>query len=129
MLTVIRTFLTIVFGTFMVLAGVMHFANPGIYTAFFPASIPAKPIIYISGVIEILVGLAALLPGTKTRRSGAIGILVLMILYLPLHFIDIFKAHPAVGSHALALVRFALQFVLIYWAWYIARKPRLFSGR
>jgi len=35
---------------------------------------------------------------------------------------DVFKENPAIGSHQLALIRLPLQFVLILWAWFIAKK-------
>jgi hypothetical protein len=44
-----------------------------------------------------------------------------MVLFLPLHIIDIFKETPAVGSHQAALIRLPFQFLFIAWAWYIKR--------
>ncbi|HAK78963.1 MAG TPA: hypothetical protein DCM71_19145 [Runella sp.] len=59
--------------------------------------------------------------------SGAInlkvlGIFVMMLVFLPLHVIDIFKENPAIGSHQVALVRLPIQFVLIAWTWFIYKK-------
>jgi hypothetical protein len=44
-----------------------------------------------------------------------------MILFLPLHVIDVFRGDPAVGSHQAALIRLPVQFVFIFWAWFCHR--------
>jgi uncharacterized membrane protein len=42
---------------------------------------------------------------------------LLMIAFLPLHIVDVFKDNPAIGSTTLAYIRLPIQFILIYWAW------------
>jgi uncharacterized membrane protein len=46
----------------------------------------------------------------------------MMLAFLPLHILDVFKENPAIGSHEAALVRLPLQFVLILWAWFIKKR-------
>ncbi|MBC7552367.1 MAG: hypothetical protein H7257_00150 [Taibaiella sp.] len=107
----------------MIVAGVVHFCIPETYAPFIPVWMPAAAVVYVSGAVEILLGLGCLF--SKTRRAATLGILLLMIAFLPLHVADALKESPAIGSHAIALVRLPLQFVLIAWAWYIWRKQPL----
>ncbi len=119
--------LTMIFGVIMILAGIVHFIKPDIYTPFFPSSFPQFAIVYIGGLVEITVGICTL---TSLYRSlGTLGILVLMITFLPLHIIDIFKDKPVIGTHFIAYIRLPFQFVLIYWAWYINKSNELFKKK
>jgi uncharacterized membrane protein len=112
--------LTYLFGLFMIYGGVNHFLKPEIYLPFVPSFLPASFINQASGVAEIIVGLMVFLP--KYRSIGTLGILVLMLLFLPLHIIDVFSDIPAIGSHKAALIRLPVQFLFIAWAWYINKK-------
>lgn len=116
----IKLLLTLAFGAFMVFAGVMHFARPAMYEAFIPDFLPRDLVNYGSGLLEIALGIGTFIP--RFRRSAALGILVLMIAFLPLHVMDVFKENPAIGSHQAALIRLPIQFVLIAWAWFISRR-------
>ena len=117
---ILKQILTILFALFMISAGVYHFVNPTMYLPFITASLPGHAVIYMSGIAEMGVGVAALIPNTK--HWGTLGILILMIAFLPLHIIDVFKDNPAIGTHQLALTRLPIQFVLIAWAWFINKK-------
>jgi uncharacterized membrane protein len=112
--------LTYLFGAIMILAGLVHFFEPGTYVAMVPGFLPAYVVIYLSGVIEIAVGMGAFI--LRFRTLATLVLLLMMIVYLPLHIIDVFKVHPAIGSQELALFRLPFQFVLIAWAWFIYRK-------
>jgi len=115
-----KTVLTYVFGLFMILGGIMHFINPEIYNPFIPDFLPKDLINYASGLLEIILGTGAMIPSYRSKAT--MGILVLMLAFLPLHVMDVFKENPAIGSHQLALIRLPLQFVLILWAWFISKK-------
>lgn len=112
--------LTFLFGAFMIFGGVMHFVKPAGYRSFIPDSLPEDLIIYISGIAEIIVGLGVFIP--RYRSLATLGILVLMVIFLPLHILDVFKENPAIGSHQAALIRLPVQFVFILWAWFINKK-------
>ncbi|MEZ4777670.1 MAG: hypothetical protein R3D00_31135 [Bacteroidia bacterium] len=116
----LKLILTIVFGGFMIFAGIMHFVNPDIYMAFIPDFLPEKLINILAGIAEIAAGAAACIP--RFRKWGTLAILVMMVAFLPLHIWDVFKEVPAVGTHEAALIRLPIQFVLILWAWYIYKK-------
>jgi len=115
-----KKILTIIFGVMMILAGIVHFIKPEIYTPFFPNNFPQFTIVYIGGLVEIIVGICTLT--SRYRSFGTLGILVLMIAFLPLHIIDVFKDKPVIGSHLIANIRLPFQFVFIAWAWFINKK-------
>jgi uncharacterized membrane protein len=116
----VKLVLTFLFGAFMIYGGVNHFLKPAIYLPFIPEYLPQAAINYLSGGLEILAGIAVFIP--QFRSYGTLAILVMMLVFLPLHIIDVFSATPAVGTHQIALIRLPIQFVLILWAWYINKK-------
>jgi uncharacterized membrane protein len=106
---------------FMVLifcaAGVYHFVNPKMYQRIMPAYLPYHlPLIYITGVLEIL--FALLLIPESTRPLAAWLIIGLLIAIFPANIqmaINFWqKQNPALW---IAIIRLPLQFVLIWWAW------------
>ena len=112
--------LKIIIALFMIYAGVQHFIKPDFFMPFVPAFLPLKTsIIYVSGAIEILVGLLLFIK--KHSNFGAIGILILLILFLPIHIWDVFSETPAIGSKQAALIRLPIQFLLIFIVWKIKK--------
>lgn len=110
------TVIRVIFAIFMIYAGVQHLLNPDFYLPFVPSFMPfTMAIIYTSGIIEILLGIMLLIP--KYARQGAIGIMLLMLIFLPIHVWDVFSATPAIGSHRAALIRLPVQFLFIGLAW------------
>ncbi|CAH0996044.1 hypothetical protein EMA8858_02174 [Emticicia aquatica] len=116
----LKLILTFIFGIFMILGGVMHFIKPEVYAPFIPAFLPNIAVNYFTGILEIAVGFGAFIP--RFRSIATLGILILMLAFLPLHIIDVFKENPAIGSHQTALIRLPIQFVFIFWAWFIYKK-------
>ncbi len=112
--------LIFLFGAVMIFAGISHFLKPAMFFPFIPDFLPQAAINYMAGLLEIAVGASTFVP--RFRPLAVLGILVLMLLFLPLHVIDVFKEKPAIGSHQAALVRLPIQFVLIAWAWFIYKK-------
>jgi len=113
----VNSILTFLFGSIMILAGFIHFIKPHAYDGFIPDFMAKVLVNYVTGITEILIG-----TGTVTKRyrkQSTLALLLLMIAFLPLHTIDLFKAQPSIGSHLLALIRFPIQFILIAWAWFI----------
>lgn len=115
-------YLSWLFGTFMLGAGINHLVRPAFYNPFIPNWMPALAVNYIVGLLEASIGLGLLFP--KSRRAAAIANLLLMLFFLPFHLADVFKSHPAIGSHLLAYIRLPIQFLLIYWAWFITPKTK-----
>ena len=116
----LKLILTLLFGAFMIFGGVNHFLKPEMYFPFIPDFLPKEVINYFAGILEIVLGVGVFIP--KFRTIATLGILLLMLAFLPLHILDVFSESPAIGSHEAALVRLPLQFVLILWAWFIKKR-------
>jgi len=120
----LSTILSVALGLFMVFAGVTHLQKPVFYLPFVPEFLPFRDaIVMVSGLLEIALGIAVLLP--RYRYLSALSILALMVLFLPVHIADLFRAAPAIGSHDVALIRLPVQFVFILWAWVASRNATL----
>lgn len=114
----IWTGVRVLFAIFIFMGGLQHFLKPDFYIPFVPTFLPfTMAIIYLSGVVEI--ALALLLIFKKYARMAALGIFILMILFLPIHIWDVFADVPAIGSHKAALIRLPFQFLFMAIAWKI----------
>ena len=116
----IQYILTLLFGAFMIIGGVNHFIKPEMYYPFIPEFLPPSSVNYLAGITEIALGMGVFVP--RFRYLAALGILLLMCLFLPLHVWDVIKEVPAIGSYKAAVVRLPIQFLFILWAWFISRK-------
>ena len=114
----IKTVSLYVMAGFYTLAGIAHFANPKFFLRIMPPYIPwHKPIVYLSGVAEIGLGILLLLP--EYSSWAAWGIIALLIAVFPanLYHYTSGGAGMRIPKWALAL-RLPLQAVLIAWAWW-----------
>ncbi len=115
----IKLILKYLFAVFFVLAGVNHFINPAFYLKIMPPFLPWHLLlIYLSGVIEIALGVLLLIP--RFTRMAAWGLIALLIAIFPvnIHMAFNHELHPEYSVTAL-WIRLPLQFVLIAWAyWY-----------
>ena len=106
----------VVLSIFLIFGGLQHFISPDNYIPFVPSFLPfTMAIIYLSGLFEVLFGVALFFK--KLEILGAWGILILMLLFLPIHIWDVISNKPAIGSHNAALIRLPIQFLLIFIAW------------
>ena len=113
----------IVFALFIAWGGIQHFVNPQFYYPFVPKPLPfPSAIIYVSGALEILFGVAYLIP--KFRLIGAWGIFALMLVFLPIHVLDIFIDAPAIGSKTAAYIRLPVQFLFIALSWWMVKNAK-----
>ena len=118
----LRTALTWIFAVLMIAAGINHMLHPESYAAFIPNWLPGIAVNYITGVTEAAIGIGLLF--YTSRRAAAIAAVLLMVCFLPIHLIDAFRTHPAIGSVLLAWIRLPFQFVLIYWSWFLVPPAR-----
>ena len=94
--------------------------KPEFYEPFVPSFLPLKMlIIYASGALELVFGLLLLMP--KYAKLGATGILLLLLIFLPVHIWDVFAEAPAIGSQKAAYIRLPFQFLFIAWAYGVRR--------
>jgi uncharacterized membrane protein len=110
-------------GGLMVLAGINHFLDPGVYAAMIPKALPAPfALVYVSGVAEVVVGAGLLVPATQ--RLAAWGLVAVLVAVFPAN-INMAVNRLPLGDTVLpewALwARLPLQFLLIFWAWRYTR--------
>ena len=100
-----------------ILAGIMHFIYPAMYQRIIPSWIPHRMVmVYLSGVLEIVFGAALFFPGTT--RPALFGIIILLVLFLPVHTHMLRNENAAMGIPTwVLLLRIPLQGLLIYWAY------------
>lgn len=111
----------ILYGAFYVLAGVMHFVNSDFFLRIMPPYLPFHyAIVLISGVCEIGLGIALMVP--KTSRMAGWGLIALLIAVFPanLHM----AMHPDLFSEmspTALYIRLPIQGLLILWAYWYTR--------
>ncbi len=126
-MAMLKRALLILMGVFYVAAGVNHFVNPAFYVNIMPPYLPwHEELVFLSGVAEVVLGVAVLVP--RTRRLAAWGIIALLVAVFPANVHVAVNDVPMLGAEQgagpLHWVRLALQGVLIAWAWWYTRPPR-----
>ena len=114
----LNTWFVLAFGLLLLTAGVYHFVNPKFYYPFMPGWFPKALANALGGGAEVVIGGLLLFPAT--RRVGLYAAAALMLIFLPLHVLDLLRERPLMGSKAAAVLRLAVQFGLIYWLWWSA---------
>ena len=105
---------------FMIGAGTMHFVRTDFYVKIMPPYLPLhRELVYLSGVIEIALGVSLLIPWIS--RLAAWGIVALLIAVFPANIYvyqhqDLLSAPPI-----LHLLRLPLQGVFVLWAYWHTR--------
>jgi len=110
-------------GAFFVGAGVNHFASPRFYEAMVPPLLAddAERVVRVSGVAEIVGGLAVLVP--LTRRLAGAYLVALLAAVFPANLYmartpQRFKRFPRWALFA----RLPLQPLMMWWAWSATRR-------
>ena len=98
-------------------SGIYHFVNPNYYLKLMPDFLPAHlSLVYLSGVIEILLGLL-LLPNSTRMLSIWLIIAMLVVFFFAIHIpmtINFYNTdNPGL---LLTIIRLPIQFLLIWWA-------------
>jgi len=118
-----KTISRYVFGLLFVLAGVMHFVNPGFYLKIMPPYLPLHlELVYLSGVFEFVLG--ALLLFKRWARLAGWGLILLLIAVFPANIYVYQHQELVPGTPTLHLLRLPLQAVLILWAYWYTRPDR-----
>lgn len=96
-----------------------HLFNQSMYDGMIPSFIPE----WLAHAAAVLAegGIAALVLYRPTRRFGALAFAALMVVFLPIHVVDAFRDDPVIGSPAVAWIRVAMQFVLIYAGYWLSK--------
>lgn len=109
-------------GGMLILAGIAHFAAPEFYFPMIPDIFPKEASNFAAGIVELVLGIGVLLP--PTRKLAALGIVLLMIAFFPLHVWDLLQDEPVIGSKGIAVGRLFVQVFLIAWPWWIWKGER-----
>lgn len=119
-----KSILLYVMAVFYVAAGANHLVSPTVYLPMMPPYLPAhRELIWLSGVAEVALGIAVLVP--MLRQWAAWGLIALLIAIFPANLHIAMQDVPLFGrSEGFGIwnwVRLPLQAVLIAWAWWYTR--------
>ena len=111
-------------GICYVAAGINHFINPAMYLAIMPPWLPAHAaLVFISGFMEILLGVLLFIP--SARRFAAWGIVLLLLAVFPANIQMMLnynaENHPKLW---LTVLRLPVQAALIWWAIYYTKEEQ-----
>jgi uncharacterized membrane protein len=106
-----------------VAGGVQHFRAPEFYLPLMPPYLPLHlELIYLSGVCEIIGGLAVLIPSCRT--AAGYGLIALLIAVFPanLHMALNGISPPGMdASQTMLWARLPIQGIFIAWTWWVTR--------
>ena len=107
---------------FYIAAGFMHFVRPEFYMKIMPPYIPYHLfMVYFSGVCEIALGIALLIPAY--RRLAAWGVIALLIAVYPANIYHYQSGGAGMDiSETALLIRLFVQFLFIAWAYWHTRE-------
>ena len=110
-------------GVFMFLAGITRFANPVFFDDIVPPWLPPSERFwtYISGLAEIAIGVAVLMP--KYRKIGALASVALFIAVYPANIFMVWDWRDrSAAEQVVSWVRLPFQFVFIWAALLVAKQ-------
>lgn len=125
---IFRRILLVLLAAFFVTAGVTHFTRPAFYANIVPPFLPSPVgLVYASGVAEIVLGLAVLVP--TVRPLAGWGLVALLAAVFPANVYQAVVQKPFVDAPAwmppatpLGLwLRLPVQPLLALWAWWCTR--------
>jgi uncharacterized membrane protein len=102
--------------------GVAHLVSPASFSGFVFAPLPPIATVLVTGVIQLLIGIAALVP--KTRARAGLAFAVLCVAYMPLHVWDLFRDDPVIAPLPVAIVRVFLQMAFVWMGWRVWKFSR-----
>lgn len=121
---ILKNILRWIMGIGLVFAGINHFIDPNFYMKIMPPYLPWHLfLIYLSGIIEVGLGILLLIP--KFQNLAAWGIIALFIavfpanIYMAMNTENFFDINPL-----LIYLRLPIQFILIAWAFWFTRKAK-----
>lgn len=115
----------------MIVAGGLHFAQPEPFIRIVPGFLPAPAmLVYLSGAIEIGLGIALLIPPLQTLAAW--GLVALFIAVFPANLnmaINHIHIKGIPDGWWFQAIRLPFQFVLIAWAYWYTRPESITSER
>lgn len=99
-----------------IFAGIMHFAKPRMYLRMMPPWVPYhRFMVYASGALEVVLGIALLLPAWTSIAAWAV--IALLIAVFPANVYMLTSGKFRIAP-VLLWIRLPLQLVLILWAYW-----------
>ena len=104
-------------GAMYIVAGTIHFIKPKMYMRIMPRYLPNhKFLVLLSGIAEIVLGVALLF--SETKAFAIYAIIAMLVVFLLVHFYMLSGEKASAGIPKWILIlRIPLQFFLMYWAW------------
>jgi uncharacterized membrane protein len=117
----------LLFSLFFIGGGIAHFTNTAFYLPMMPKYLPMHlELVYISGVIEVILGVMLLIP--KTTVIAAKGLILLLIAVFPANLNMYLNAEEfGTVDPTFLLIRLPLQALLILWAYSFMRGAKTSS--
>ena len=114
----IKPFSIIIMSLFYIIAGINHFINPVWYVRIVPPILPFKiVIVYITGILEIILGSLLFFP--NTRFIAGWGLVILLVAIYPANiYVALTNGEAMDTTPIIAWGRLPFQFALItlaYW--------------
>jgi uncharacterized membrane protein len=109
------------FAALFVVGGVGHFVATDVYMKIMPPYLPYhRPLVLLSGVFEVVLGLLLMLPATS--RLAAWALIALLVAVFPANVFMYQHPERFPLPPTLLLLRLPLQGVLILWAYAYTRR-------
>lgn len=119
-----------ILGISLAIVGITHFTHGDQYARIVPTQLPdALFWVYLSGAIEIALGIGLLIP--RVSVLSAWGMIALFIAVFPANINQAINSIPIDGIPHVPIAywfRLPLQAVLIAWAWWYTRRPETQAG-
>lgn len=120
----IKWWARIIFALFFAAACVFHFIQPDGFARMLPDDVPLRlPMIYVTGVMELALGVLLLVPATM-KPAGTLTAVYLVLIF-PANIYAAVKHIPAPGfsdtPQAALWIRLVFQPLLIWWVLWCSR--------
>lgn len=127
MIKILKTVLVLVFALFFIFAGISHFVADDKFAAIVPPLLPFPyVIVWVTGVMEIGMGVMLLCPHFRARVGVLLGLFLLAVLPANIYMaVAGIPFDESVASPAALWGRVALQFPLIGLIYWTTRPERL----
>jgi uncharacterized membrane protein len=103
-------------GSIYIFLGIFHFTHTDFYKPMMPKFLPKHELlIYMSGLLEILLGLGVLFQ--STRNSALISIILMLVVFLVVHINMLFPGNQLGIPTWILWLRIPIQFLLMYWTY------------
>jgi uncharacterized membrane protein len=123
--TNIKTWSRWVMALFYGVAGVNHFRVPEFYESLIPPYLPwPEGLNLLSGLAEIVLAIALIVPNKVLNRWAAWGVIALLVAVFPanLHMLLNPNQFESLAPVGVFWLRIPIQGMLIFWAWWYTRK-------